>query len=194
MNSPILNITMMPPSLLQELNRTLLQELNKTLPRELNNKRIKPRPALIVFPLILLLFSFSCGGSPDKEDIKKVLSDRQSAFENKDQKLYLSCISKDYNQKTEDKVIDIEEIKKKFESNTKVFDKVIITRKDISIYMKGDNLAEVYQKSLFKLKIEAESSTYKTVEKIVLEKKNGRWKIVKEADLDLFRGFVFGSK
>ena len=186
MNSPILNITMMP------LN--LLQELNKILPQKSNNKRIKPRPALIVFPLILLLFSFSCGGSPDKEDIKKVLSDRQIAFENKDQKLYLSCISKDYNQKTEDKVIDIEEIKKKFESNTKVFDKVIITRKDISIYMKGDNLAEVYQKSLFKLKIEAESSTYKTVEKIVLEKKNGRWKIVKEADLDLFRGFVFGSK
>jgi ketosteroid isomerase-like protein len=192
---------MMPPSLLQELNKTLHRELNKTLPQkssknlhqESNNKRVKPHPALIVFPLILLLFSFSCG-SPDNEEIKKVLSDRQTAFENKDQKLYLSCISKDYNQKTEDKVIDIEEIKKKFESNTKVFDKVKITRKDISIYMKGDNLAEVYQKSLFKLKIEAESSTYKTVEKIVLEKKNGRWKIVKEADLDLFRGFVFGSK
>ena len=184
---------MMQPSLLQELNKTLPQKSSKNLYQELNNKRIKPHPALIVFPLILLLFSFSCG-SPDKKEIKKVLSDRQTAFENKDQKLYLSCISKDYNQKTEDKVIDIEEIKKKFESNTKVFDKVKITRKDISIYMKGDNLAEVYQKSLFKLKIEAESSTYKTVEKIVLEKKNGRWKIVKEADLDLFRGFVFGSK
>jgi len=191
----------MQPSLLQELNKTLHREssknlhreLNKTLPQKSNNKRIKPHPALIVFPLILLLFSFSCG-SPDKKEIKKVLSDRQTAFENKDQKLYLSCISKEYNQKTEDKVIDIEEIKKNFESNTKVFDKVKITRKDISIYMKGDNLAEVYQKSLFKLKIEAESSTYKTVEKIVLEKKNGRWKIVKEADLDLFRGFVFGSK
>jgi len=193
MNSPIRNITMMQPSLHRELNKTLPQESSKNLYQELNNKRIKPHPALIVFPLILLLFSFSCG-SPDKKEIKKVLSDRQTAFENKDQKLYLSCISKDYNQKIEDKVIDIEEIKKKFESNTKVFDKVKITRKDISIYMKGDNLAEVYQKSLFKLKIEAESSTYKTVEKIVLEKKNGSWKIVKEADLDLFRGFVFGSK
>lgn len=194
MNSPIRNITMMPPSLPQELNKTLPQKSSKYLHKESNNKRIKLRPALIVFPLILLLFSFSCGGSPDKEDIKKVLSDRQTAFENKDQKLYLSCISKDYNQKTEDKVIDIEEIKKKFESNTKVFDSMKITRKDISIYMKSDNLAEVYQKSLFKLKIEAELSTYKTVEKIVLEKKNGRWKIVKEADIDLFRGFVFGSK
>jgi ketosteroid isomerase-like protein len=154
---------------------------------------MKPRHVLTLFPLILLLFSFSCG-SPDNKEIKKVLSDRQTAFENKDLKLYLSCISPDYKQETDDKVIDVGELTKKFESNTKVFDSMKITRKDISIYMKSGSLAEIYQKSLFNLKIEQESSTYKTVEKIVFEKKNGSWKIVKEADLDLFRGFVFGSK
>ncbi|NIT14873.1 MAG: hypothetical protein GTN99_11755 [Candidatus Dadabacteria bacterium] len=122
-----------------------------------------------------------------------MLSDREAAFENKDEKLYLSCISPDYKQQSDDKTIGREELKKWFESNTKVFDSMSINRKDISIYMKSDSLAEVYQKSLFNLQIEKETSPYRTVEKIVLEKKNGRWKIVKEADLDLFRGFVFGS-
>ena len=175
------------------MQQSLLQELSKTLLRESNNNRIKLHPALLVFTLILLLFTFSCGNSDNKE-IKKVLSDRQAAFENKDTKLYQSCISPDYKQETKDKVIGIEDITKKFESNTKVFDTVKITRKDVSIYMKSDTLAEVYQKSLFNLTIEKDSSTYKTVEKIIFEKKNGSWKIVKEADLDLFRGFVFGTK
>lgn len=154
---------------------------------------MKTHSAPTLFAFILLLLSFSCGNTDNKE-IKKILSDREAAFENKDPKLYLSCISPDYKQQTEDQVIGTEELKKRFDSNTTVFDEVIIKRKDINIYMKSESLAEVYQKSLFNLKIEKETSTYKTVEKILLEKKNGSWKIVKEADIDLFRGFVFGSK
>ncbi|NIP38133.1 MAG: nuclear transport factor 2 family protein [Candidatus Dadabacteria bacterium] len=153
---------------------------------------MRKRLLSIFFPLLVVSFSLSCVNQDNKQ-IKKILSDRQAAFENKDVKLYLSGISPDYTQKTEDKVIDIEELARRFESNTTVFESMKITRKDINIYMKSSGVAEVYQKSLFNLKIETQSSTYKTVEKIIFEKKGGSWKIVKESDLDLFRGFVFGS-
>ncbi len=148
---------------------------------------------LILFVFILANLLFACTNDDNKE-INKVLSDRQKAFESKDEKLYLSTISPDYNQKVEDKVVDFELLKKRFESNTKVFDSISITRKDINIYKKSDSLAEVYQKSQYDLKIETQATAYRTVEKLVLEKKNGSWKITIEADLDLFTGFVFGSK
>ncbi|HSG32018.1 MAG TPA: nuclear transport factor 2 family protein [Thermodesulfobacteriota bacterium] len=147
----------------------------------------------VVLTLLFALPILSCGNA-DNNDIKKVLSDRQTAFETKDLQLYLSCISPDYSQKAEDSVIGIEELSKNFQTNTTVFDTLKITRKDISIYMKGQGIAEVYQKSLFNLKIESQSSKFKTVEKMLFEKKGGNWKIVKESELDLFRGFVFGSK
>ncbi len=142
---------------------------------------------LFVIPVL------SCGNA-DNNDIKKVLSDRQTAFETKDLQLYLTCISPDYSQKVGDSVVGIEELSKNFQTNTTVFDTLKITRKDISIYMKGQGIAEVYQKSLFNLKIESQSSKFKTVEKMIFEKKDGSWRIVKESELDLFRGFVFGSK
>lgn len=148
---------------------------------------------LILFVFVLANLLSGCTNSNNKE-INKVLSDRQKAFESKDVKLYLSTISTDYNQKVEDKVVDFDLLKKRFESNTKVFDSISITRKDINIYKKSDSLAEVYQKSQYDLKIETQATAYRTVEKLVLEKKNGSWKITKEADLDLFTGFVFGSK
>lgn len=147
----------------------------------------------ILFVFVLANLLFGCTNADNKE-INKVLSDRQKAFEIKDVKLYLSTISPDYNQKVEDKVVDFNLLKKRFESNTKVFDSISITRKDINIYKKSDSLAEVYQKSQYDLKIETQATAYRTVEKLVLEKKNGSWKITKEADLDLFTGFVFGSK
>ncbi|NIX15936.1 MAG: hypothetical protein GWN11_08650, partial [Candidatus Dadabacteria bacterium] len=115
-----------------------------------------------VLTMLFVIPVLSCGNA-DNNDIKKVLSDRQTAFETKDLQLYLTCISPDYSQKVGDSVVGIEELSKNFQTNTTVFDTLKITRKDISIYMKGQGIAEVYQKSLFNLKIESQSSKFKTV-------------------------------
>ena len=140
-----------------------------------------------------MILEFSCGPS-EKEEIQKVLSARENAFETKNAEEYAECISREYQNVIDGKIVKYEDIKKSFENNTKVFDSIDLTSSDINIYMKDNNQqADVYQKTHYRLAIGKDQSRYAVVEELKLQKTDGKWKIIKESDVDLFRAFTFGS-
>ncbi len=143
------------------------------------------------FYLILLALLISCGNSENRE-IEEVLSVRTKAFETKDVELYMTCISPDYKQEKKGKVIGPEEIKKNFKINIDLFDTISLTHSDRTIYRDG-NKAEVVQKTLVDAEVNESKSRFRLNEKIVLEKNDGKWVIVKESDADFLEGFVFGG-
>lgn len=146
-------------------------------------------PLLLCF--IFLIF-YSCGSS-DNNEIQKILLKREAAIEGKDLDLYISCFSHNY--KNNDNTAGLDNIKKTFEYNTKTFDSIEIKSSNLNIYLKENNKkADVYQKSKFILKIGDESSKFEAIEKMELENTNGGWKIAKESEVDLFKGFVYGTK
>lgn len=146
------------------------------------------------FTLIILFFILIITGctSEDKKNISKILEKRELAFENKNEDLYSSYISGNYNVQMEDKSLGKEGVLKNFRSNVLAFDKIDFSHKDRSIYI-DKNKAKVVQKTTVKLQLDDQVSNYKLTELLQLEKENGQWKIVKESDIDLFRGFVFGG-
>lgn len=141
--------------------------------------------------LILLTLLISCG-SGDNREIEDVLSTRTKAFETKNANLYMTCISPDYKQEKKGKVIGLEEIRKNFNVNVGLFDRISLTHSDRNIYIK-DNRAEVLQRTFVKAQINDSESRFKLVEKIVLARDDGKWVIVDESDADFFEGFVFGG-
>ena len=144
--------------------------------------------SLIIF---LILIIIGCT-SEDKKSISNILEKRELAFENKDEELYSSYISDNYNVQMEEKTLGKEDVLKNFRSNVLAFDKIDFSHKDRSIYI-DKSKAKVVQKTTVKLQLDDQSSNYKLTEFLQLENENGQWKIVKESDIDLFRGFVFGG-
>lgn len=140
--------------------------------------------------LVLAFFVASCG-SDEQRAIMEVISLRTQAFETKDVALYMSLIAPDYRQEKKGKVIGPEEIKKNFEVNVKLFDSVRLTHSDRTIYYDGDK-AEVFQRTLVDARDDEGKSRLRLKEKILLEKENGKWVIVRESDEDFFHGYVFG--
>lgn len=140
---------------------------------------------------VLLLAACNNGNNPE---VVEVLDRREKAFESRDHELYASLISENYSAKEDGKVMDRDEIVKKFRSNTTPFDKIEIEHSERVIEVnKEANTANAVQMTVAKLRIDNESSVYKTREIITLRRENGEWKIIKESKIDLFRGFVFGS-
>jgi ketosteroid isomerase-like protein len=144
----------------------------------------------LCFFLVLSCLILSCGNSEDKA-IEDVLSVRKQAFETKDVGLYMTLIAPDYRQEKKGKIIGLEEIKKNFEVNIKLFDTVHITHSDRTIYKDGDK-AEVFQKTQVDALDDEGKNRLNLKEKILLAKENGEWVIVRESDEDLFYGYVFG--
>ena len=141
----------------------------------------------------MAILAFSCGPS-EKEEIQKVLSARENAFETKNAEEYAECISKEYQNMVDGKLVKYEDIKKNFENNSKIFDSIDLTSSDINIYMKDNSqLADVYQKTQYRLTIGKDQSRYTALEELTLQKTDGKWKIIKESDIDLFKAFAFGS-
>lgn len=148
---------------------------------------------LNLFSWIIVILSFSCGSS-EKDEIQKLLSARENAIETKNTDLYVESISKEYQNMKDGKLVKFEDIKKSFESNSKIFDSIELTSSDINIYIKDSNTqADVYQKTQYRLTIENDQSRYTVVEELKLKKMDGKWKIIKESDVDLFKAFAFGS-
>ena len=145
----------------------------------------------VLYIIILQLITVSCEGS-DGKDIDNLLSKRLMAFETKNVELYLSCINPSYKEEKEDQVIELGDIKKRFLINVTPFDNIKITHSDRSISREG-NKARVIQKTYVKARIENNGSKFQFLEKINLEKINGKWLIVKESEADFLEGFVFGG-
>jgi hypothetical protein len=147
--------------------------------------------SLLFSVFILLSFVTFCGNS-DREKIEGVLSKRNKAFETKNLKLYLSCISPNYREEKNGQVIGIEEVKRNFVSNTSIFDRIKISHSYRTIYLKGEK-ADITQRNAVEVKLEKEEGHFMLKENIGFEKINGKWLIVKESDADFLKGFVFGQ-
>jgi len=152
---------------------------------------MRKKLSLLFSVFILLSVSTSCGNS-DREKIEGTLSKRKKAFETKNLKLYLSCISPNYRGEKNGQVIGIEEVKRNFVSNTSIFDRIKISHSYRTIYLKGEK-ADITQRNAVEVKLEKEEGHFMLKENIGFEKINGKWLIVKESDADFLKGFVFGQ-
>ncbi len=147
--------------------------------------------SLILIIFALFIVSCSCGG-PQNEEIEKLLSDRELAFETKNADLYMALISPDYNVEKNNKVFGLEEVKKTFLSNVTLFDDLEITHASRSIYERDEH-TEVVQLTVVDATVNETKSRFKVNERIELSQIDGKWFIVKESDADFLERFVFGG-
>jgi len=145
----------------------------------------------LIFLLVLTSIIVSCGNS-QKDEVREVLDKREQALETKNVDLYMSLVSPDYKQKKDDKTVGYDEVKKTFLDTTGIFDSIDISEQETNIHVKA-NTADVIRVSLMRASIEDSKSKFRVIDKIQLEKIDGKWMIVKESDADLFSGFAFGG-
>lgn len=142
---------------------------------------------LFIFVIVSIL---SCNIKVDK-DITLLLDKREAAFEEKDPDKYKTLIISSYKVETRDGIKNNEDVLKDFRLNTTPFDSIEMSHKDREV-IKEDLKAKVVQKTQVLLSIDDQKTKYEITEVLILEKENNEWKISKESNLDLFRGFVFG--
>src|SRR3972149_5457076 len=138
---------------------------------------------LILLLLVFIPFLINHCVDSDRNKIEDLLSKRQKAFETKNVNLYMSCISPNYRQEKDGRVVGIEEIKKNFLSNVTLFDQIKVSHYDRNIY-NTDKRVNVSQKIKVDVRLEEDNSRFQLSENIMFEKINGEWKIVKESDAD----------
>ncbi len=148
-------------------------------------------PVFILFIFFIVSF-LSCNNKVDK-DITLLLDKRESAFEEKNPDKYKSLIISSYKVETRNGNKNNEDVLKDFRLNTTPFDSIEMSHKDREV-IKEDGRAKVVQKTLVLLSIDDQKIKYEITEVLILEKENNEWKISKESNLDLFRGFVFGKQ
>jgi len=148
-------------------------------------------PVFILFIFFIVSF-LSCNNMVDK-DIRLLLNKRESAFEEKNPDKYKSLIISSYKVETRNGNKNKEDVLKDFRLNTTPFDSIEMSHKDRKVIIE-DGRAKVVQKTFVLLSIDDQKTKYEITEVLILEKENNEWKISKESNLDLFRGFVFGKQ
>ncbi len=148
-------------------------------------------PVFILFIFFIVSF-LSCNNKVDK-DITLLLDKRESAFEEKNPDKYKSLIISSYKVETRNGNKNNEDVLKDFRLNTTPFDSIEMSHKNREV-IKEDGRAKVVQKTLVLLSIDDQKTKSEITEVLILEKENNEWKISKESNLDLFRGFVFGKQ
>jgi hypothetical protein len=123
--------------------------------------------------LLSLLFLLACQVSQE-EKIYQILNRRQEALQKKDLSLYLSCISKAYQDKEE----DFDGLRKRIEGYFKTFDRISYSSWDRSIQIDGEAAIVVQQFSLVVEKGE-KKNRYSGKEGLFLKKEGKEWKIIK---------------
>jgi ketosteroid isomerase-like protein len=127
----------------------------------------------LLLPLFVVLFLLACQTS-EEEKIRQVLQQRQGALINKDLSLYLSCISKAYQDKEE----DFDHLQKRVESYFQDFDRIDYQNWNLSIHREGGT-AIVTQEFQLKVERKGKANGYSGKEAIIFRKESGKWKIVK---------------
>ncbi len=129
-----------------------------------------PFPFFLCLILILLL---ACQDSAE-EEIYQTLNRRQEALQKKDLSLYLSCISKDYQDKEE----DFGRLQTRIEGYFNTFDRISYSSWDRSVHIDGERATAVQQ---FQLEAEKgeKKSRYSGKEALFLKKEGKKWKIIK---------------
>jgi hypothetical protein len=123
--------------------------------------------------LLPLLFLLACQVSQE-EKIYQILNRRQEALQKRDLSLYLSCISKAYQDKEE----DFNGLKKRIEGYFKTFDRITYSNWDRSVQIDGET-ATVMQQFYLEVEKGEKKNRYSGKEGIFLKKEGMNWKIIK---------------
>jgi len=127
---------------------------------------------LLLF-LLPVLFLLTCQVS-EEERIFQTLSRRQEALQKRDLSLYLSCISKSYQDKEE----DVSRLQKRIEGYFKTFDRITYSSWDRSVQTDGETSTVIQR---FSLEVEKgeKKNRYAGEEVLFLKKEGRQWKIIK---------------
>jgi ketosteroid isomerase-like protein len=125
------------------------------------------------FLVLILLFLWACQSSGE-EQIRQTLNQRGEALKKKDLSLYLSCISRDY----QDRDGGLSQLQKRMEAYFKNFDQIGYDYWDRSIQIEGETATVIQQ---FHLEVEkaGKKSRYSGKEAFLLRKEGRHWKIFK---------------
>jgi hypothetical protein len=129
------------------------------------------RPFLSFLLSILLLLACQV---TEEEKIYQILNRRQEAFEKRDLTLYLSCISKAYQDKEE----DFPRLKKRMEGYFKTFDWIVYSSWDRSIHIDGE-AATVIQQFHLEVGKGEKKNRYSGKEALFFKKEGKEWRVVK---------------
>ena len=123
--------------------------------------------------LLLIFFLLTCQVS-EEEKIYQILNRRQEALQKKDLSLYLSCVSKAYQDKEE----DFNRLEKRIEGYFKTFDRITYSSWDRSIQIDRETATVIQQFYLEVEKME-KKNRYSAKEALYLKKEGKEWKIIK---------------
>jgi hypothetical protein len=130
------------------------------------------RRSLLSF-LLLIFFLLACQVS-EEEKIYQVLNRRQEALQKRDLSLYLSCISKAYQDKEE----DFNLLQKRIEGYFRTFDRISYSCWDRSLQVDGET-AIVIQPFYLEVEKGEKKNHYSGKEVLFLKKEGKDWKIIK---------------
>ena len=130
------------------------------------------RPFLSFLFLIFLLL-LACQNS-EEEKIYQTLNRRQEALQKRDLSLYLSCISRSYQDKEE----DFDRLQKRIEGYFKTFSRISYSSWDRSVQIDGEMATAIQQ---FQLEVEKgeKKNRYPGKEVLFLKKEGKEWRIIK---------------
>jgi ketosteroid isomerase-like protein len=122
---------------------------------------------------LTIFFLLSCTISEENQ-IRKTLNRREEALRKRDLSLYLSCISKAYQDKDE----DFGRLQKRIDGYFKTFDRIEYTYWDRSVHIEGETAVVIQQ-----LNLEAEKggkkNRYLGKEALFFKKEGRDWKIIR---------------
>jgi ketosteroid isomerase-like protein len=123
--------------------------------------------------LIPVLFLLACQVS-EEEKIYQMVNRRQEALQKKDLSLYLSCISRAYQDKEE----DFSGLEKRIDGYFKTFDRIVYSSWDRSVEIEG-NTATVTQQFYLETEKGEKKKSYSGKEALFFKKEGKEWKIIK---------------
>lgn len=125
-------------------------------------------------PLLLAIFFFLACTISEENQIRKTLNLREEALRKKDLSLYLSCISKAYQDKGE----DFGRLQNRIEGYFKTFDRIEYTYWDRSVHIEGDTAVVIQQ---FHLEVEkgVKKNRYSGKEALFFKREGRDWKIIR---------------
>ncbi len=127
-----------------------------------------------LLPFVLpVLFLLACQIS-EQEKIDQTLNRRQEALQKRDLSLYLTCISKAYQDKEE----DLYRLQNRIEGYFKTFDRITYSSWDRSVQIDGETSTVIQR---FSLEVEkGEKKNHYGGKEVLFLKREGReWKIIK---------------
>jgi ketosteroid isomerase-like protein len=123
--------------------------------------------------LLPVLFLLACQVS-EEEKINQMVNRRQEALQKKDLSLYLSCISRAYQDKEE----DFSGLEKRIDGYFKTFDRIAYSTWDRSVEIEG-NTATVIQQFYLETEKGEKKKGYSGKEALFFKKEGKEWKIIK---------------